>query len=78
MAERAELSAGSSAATDADIRRLVDCDALPVDALAILDASRLSSALPSDYAIQALATVAERFLVAIEKPVPIESNRRAA
>jgi hypothetical protein len=78
MAERAELSAGSSAATDADIRRLVDCDALPVDALAILDASRLSSALPSGHAIRALATVAERFMVAIEKLVPIESNRRAA
>jgi SNF2-related domain/Helicase conserved C-terminal domain len=78
MAERAELSAGSAAATDADIRRLVDCDALPVDALAVLDASRPSAGLPHDDAVRAPVAAAERLLGAIGKPVAIESSCRAA
>jgi hypothetical protein len=78
MAERAELASGSSAATDADIRRLVECGAMPVEALAILDASRPSAGLPPDDAVRALVTLAERFLGAIGKPVPIDASRRAA
>jgi hypothetical protein len=78
MVERAELPAGSSSATDADIRRLVECDALPVDALNILDASRPGAGLPPDDAGRAVLAVAERFLGAVGKPVPIEARRRAA
>ena len=78
MAERAELPADASAATDADIRRLVQRGALPGDALAILDASQPSAGLLSDDRVNALVSVMDSVLTAIGDGEVIVASRRAA
>jgi SNF2-related domain/Helicase conserved C-terminal domain len=78
MAERAELSAAASAASDADIRRLVECGEFSADALAILDASQPSAGPPASDVINALVSMAERILLAIRPPVPVEASLQAA
>jgi hypothetical protein len=78
LTERAELPIGASTASDADIRRLVERDALPEAALAILDAIQPSAKLPTDDDVKALVTAAERLLAAVGKPAPLEANRLAA
>jgi hypothetical protein len=78
MAERAELSAAASSASDTDIRGLVECGEFSADALAILDASQPSAGPPDSDVINALVSAAEQILLAIEAPVPAESSLRAA
>jgi hypothetical protein len=78
MAERAELPAGASTATDTDIRRLVEQGALPADALAILDASQPSAGAAADDDLAALVATAEQLLTAVGDDAPIELSRRAA
>jgi hypothetical protein len=78
MAERAELPTGATAATDMDIRRLIEQDVLPADALAILDASQPSAGPQVDDDIKVLIAAAEQFLAAITRPVAATPTRRAA
>ena len=77
MAERTELPAGASTASDTDIRRLVERGEFPADALAILDASQPSADLPAPDVIDALVATAEQILTAIGH-VPAEPSLRAA
>jgi SNF2 domain-containing protein/helicase-like protein len=65
LAELAELAAGASTATDADICRLVERNALPTDALAVLDATQPSAGSPDGGAVDLLVSAAERVLAAI-------------
>ena len=65
MAERSELPAGASAASDTDVRRLVERGTFPADALAVLDASQPSAGLPAPDRMSALMATAERILTAI-------------
>jgi SNF2-related domain/Helicase conserved C-terminal domain len=78
MAERAELHTDASAATDTDIRRLVQRGTLPSDALAILDASQPSAGLLSVDRVNALVLAMENVLTAIGDGVVIAASRRAA
>jgi hypothetical protein len=78
MAERSELPAGASTASDTDIRRLVERGEFPADALAILDASQPSAGLPAPDVINALVLMAEQILVALRPGVPAEVSLRAA
>jgi len=78
MAERAELHTGASAATDADIRALVQRGVLPGDALAILDASQPSAGLLSVERVNALVLTMDNVLAAIGDGVAIVASRRAA
>ena len=78
MAERAELHASASAATDADIRVLVQRGVLPDDALAILDASQPSAGLLSVDRVNALVLTMDNVLTAIGDGVAIVASRRAA
>ncbi len=73
MAARAELPAGALAASDTDIRRLVERGDLPLDAIAILEASQPSSGPPILDSISALVATAERLVAA-----PAEPSLRAA
>ena len=77
MAERSELPAGASTATDMDIRRLVERGEFPADALAILDASPPSAEPPADDTIDALVSTAEQIL-ATSGHAPAEPSLRAA
>ena len=68
MTECAELSAGATAASDSDIRRLIERKAVPLEAQAILDAIQ-SNVVPADSEdIGALLASAERCLAAIGAP----------
>jgi hypothetical protein len=78
MAERAELHAGAWAATDADIRALVQRGALPRDALAILDASQPSAGFLSVHRVNALVLAMDNVLTAIGDGVVIVASHRAA
>jgi hypothetical protein len=78
MAERHELPAGASTATDMDIRRLVERGDLPADALAILDATQPSADMPADDMIDGLVSTAERILRAVGHHLPAEPSLRAA
>jgi hypothetical protein len=78
MADRAVLFAQASTATDADIKRLVEQDVLPADALTTLDTSQPSAGPPADDAVKALVAKVEQLITAIERPVPIMASRRAA
>ena len=78
MAERAELPAGASTATDGDIRRLVERGEFPADAYAILDAGQPSASQPAPGGIDALISTAEQILTAIGHRVATEPRRRAA
>jgi hypothetical protein len=78
MAERAELPAGASTASDTDIRRLVERGEFSADALAILDASQPSAGLSAPDVVNALVSTAEQILMAVGPPVPAEPSLRAA
>jgi hypothetical protein len=78
MAERAELPAGASTASDMDVRRLVERGEFPAEALAILDASRPSAVPAAADGINALISTAEQILMAIGRDVPAEPSLRAA
>jgi hypothetical protein len=65
MAERSELPAGASAASDTEIRRLVERGDFPADALDILDASQPSAGLATLDRMNALVATAEQILTAI-------------
>ena len=78
MAERSELPVGVAAATDTDIRRLVEHGALPADALPILDASQPSAGPPADDVVDALIAAAEQIVAAIGPHVPAAPGLRAA
>jgi hypothetical protein len=78
MAERSELPAGASIASDTDIRRLVERGEFPPDALAILDASQPSAGPPAPDVINALVSIAEQILMAIGRAVLAEPSLRAA
>jgi hypothetical protein len=78
MAERAELHADASVATDTDIRRLVERGALPADALVVLDASHPSAGLLGIDRVDPLVLAADNVLTAINDGVAIVASRRAA
>jgi len=78
MAKRAELHADASAASDADIRSLVQRGALSGDALAILDASQPSAGLLSVDRVNALVLAMDNILAAIGDDLAIAASRRAA
>ncbi len=62
LAERAELPAGASRASDTDLRRLVGRGEFPATVLAILDASQPSAGPPQPDSLQALVAAAEQIL----------------
>jgi SNF2-related domain/Helicase conserved C-terminal domain len=64
MAQRSELPAGASAASDTDIRRLVERGEFPADALDILDSSQPSAGPATPDRVSALVAAAERILAA--------------
>jgi SNF2-related domain/Helicase conserved C-terminal domain len=68
MAERSEFPAGAPAASDTDIRRLVERGDFPADALDILDAGKPSAGLPAPDRMNALVAMAEQILAAIGRP----------
>jgi hypothetical protein len=79
MAERSELPAGASHASDTDIRRLVERGEFSVDALAILDASHPSAGTPASDGLNALMLAAEQILSASQQhATAAEPSRRAA
>ena len=78
MAERSELPAGASTATDMDIRRLVERGEFSANALAILDASQSCAEPAADDMIDALVSTAEQILAAVGGHVPAEPSLRAA
>ena len=78
MAERQELPAGASIASDMNIRRLVERGEFPADALAILDASQPSAGFPTPDAMRGLVSMAEQILATIGGRVPAEPSLRAA
>jgi len=78
MAERSELPAGASTASDTDIRRLVERAEFPAEALAILDASQPSAGPPAPDSVNALVSTAEQILMAIGRDVLAEPSLRAA
>src|SRR5258708_12329299 len=78
MAERPELPAGASTASDTDIRRLVERGEFPAEALAILDASQPSAGPPAPDGINAVVSTAEQILMAIGRDVLAEPSLRAA
>jgi hypothetical protein len=77
MAERSELPAGASAASDTDIRRLVEHGEFPQEALAILDAGQPSAAAPAADSLNALVAAAEQVLAAAGRETA-EPTLRAA
>jgi hypothetical protein len=78
MAERSELPAGASTASDTDVRRLVERGEFPAGALAILDASQPSAGPPAPDGINALVAAAEQILMAIGRQVQAEVSLHAA
>jgi hypothetical protein len=78
MAERSELQAGASTASDTDIRRLVERGEFPADAVAILDASQPSAGPPAPDGVNALISTAEQILMALGRDVPAQPSLRAA
>jgi hypothetical protein len=78
MAERSELPAGASHASDTDVRRLVERGEFPPDALAILDASQPSAGPPAPDGLNVLISTAEQILSANQHYIPAEPSRRAA
>jgi hypothetical protein len=78
MAERRELPAGASTASDADIRRLAERGDFPAEALAILDAAQPSAGPPAADTISEFVSTTEQILAAIVPHVPAEPSLRAA
>ncbi len=69
MAVRGELPAGAATAADADIRALVERDAMPPEALVILDATQSgASTAPRD--VDSLLSAAGRVLAAVGRNEP--------
>ncbi|MBO0738505.1 MAG: DEAD/DEAH box helicase, partial [Alphaproteobacteria bacterium] len=68
MAERSELTSGASNASTMDVRRLVEQDAFPPEALAILNVSQPNVGLTGD-ALDALVGTAEQVLEALGRNV---------
>src|SRR5580704_14719077 len=62
LAERHELPAAASSAADADIRRLVEREVMPTEALDLLDATQPSSGCPDPATVAQLLATAERVL----------------
>jgi hypothetical protein len=78
IAARGEVPAGAPNPANADIRRLVDCGALPSEALALLDATRsVSSAATMDDVVPLLSSTT-RILTAIRRNEPSLTARRAS
>jgi hypothetical protein len=77
MAERSELPAGASAASDTDVRHLVERGEFPQEALAILDASQPSAGAPAADSLNALVLAVERVLAAVGRDTA-EPRLRAA
>jgi hypothetical protein len=80
MAERSELPAGASAASDTDIRRMAELGAFPPNALAILDGSQPSAGLPTPDRVSALVAMAEQIFAVIARDIEsvAEPSQRAA
>jgi SNF2 domain-containing protein/helicase-like protein len=78
LADRSELPAGASTASDTDIRRLVERGEFPAGALAILDASQPSAGPPAPDGVNALVSTAEQILTAAGREVPAQPSLRAA
>jgi hypothetical protein len=77
MAERAELPAGVSSASDTDVRRLMERGDLPADVFAILEAGQPSAGAPAPDVLDGLVAAAERALAAVECRVAEPSLRAA-
>jgi hypothetical protein len=69
LAEHNELPAGTSAAADGEIRRLVEAKQLPAEALVLLDAMQSSAGCPEGGALERLFSAAERVLAAGDENV---------
>jgi hypothetical protein len=80
MAERGELPAGVSRASDADVRRLAERGDILADALVILDSSQPSAGVPALERLNALVAAAEQVLAAMGRGVErgAEPSRQAA
>ena len=76
IAARGEAPAGAPNPANADIRRLVECGALPPEAMAILDATLSSAATMDDVA--PLLSSTTRILTAIGRNEPRLTARRAS
>jgi hypothetical protein len=78
MAERAELPAGASSASDTDVRRLVERGEFSAEVLAILDTSQPSAGAPAPDVLTGLVAAAERMLAVFGRDVTAEPSLRAA
>lgn len=78
MAARSEAPAGAEGAANADIRRLVECGALPTEALALLDATRLVSSAATVADVAPLLSSTTRILTAIGRNEPSLTAWRAS
>jgi superfamily II DNA or RNA helicase len=77
MAERLELPAGASTASDTDVRRLVERGEFPQEALVILDASQPSARALAADGLNALVAAAEQALAAVGRDTAEPSLRAA-
>jgi hypothetical protein len=78
VAARGEAPAGAPNPANADIRRLVDCGALPSEALALLDATRSVSSAATMDDVAPLLSSTTRILTAIGRNEPSLTARRAS
>jgi hypothetical protein len=80
MAERSELAAGMSSASDTDVRRLVERGEFSAEVLAILDASQPSAGTPELEVLNALVATAEQAVAALgrDRDGTAEQTLRAA
>jgi hypothetical protein len=77
MAARGETPAGAQGAANADIHHLVECGALPAEALGLLDATRSASGAATVDDVAPLLSSTTRILAAIERNEPSLAARRA-
>jgi hypothetical protein len=77
MAARGEMPAGAQRAANADIHRLVECGALPTEALGLLDATRSASGAATVDDVAPLLSSTTRILTAIGRNEPSLTARRA-
>ncbi len=78
IAARGEAPAGAPNPANADIRRLVDCGALPLEALALLDATQSVSSAATMDDVAPLLSSTTRILTAIGRNEPSLTARRAS
>jgi hypothetical protein len=78
MAARGEASASAESDIDADIRRLVDCGALPADALALLETMRSASGAATADEVAPLLASTMRILTTIGRNEPILAARKTS